>query len=66
MVKAADINDYNMKLLNRLNSTKTTIPSIEEVRKQDIKNSNLKLRMSTIVREDPLVKLHKLKVQKKF
>jgi hypothetical protein len=57
MSKAHDINEDNMKLLNRLNSTKLTVPSIEEVRKEEMRNSTLKLRLSTTIKEDPMVKL---------
>ena len=55
-----------MKMLNRLNTTKTTIPSIEEVKKAELKNASLKNRLSTVVKEDPMVKLAKIKVQKKY
>ena len=55
-----------MKMLNRLNTTKTTIPSIEVVKKAELKNASLKNRLSTVVKEDPMVKLAKIKVQKKY
>lgn len=64
MSKAHDINEDNMKLLNRLNSTKLTVPSIEEVRKEEMRNSTLKLRLSTTIKEDPMVKLQKIKIKK--
>ena len=40
--KATDLYHNNLKLYNRLSSTKSTIPSIEELKRKEIKNNVIK------------------------
>lgn len=44
--KASDIYVNNLKLYNRLSNTKSTIPTIEVLKKKEQKNSVLKQRLS--------------------
>ncbi len=46
MSKASDLYASNLKLYNKLSSTKTTIPTLEQLKEKQLKNIILKKRLS--------------------